>query len=228
MFFKKVIRVILKATLLLVVAVALYLLAAVLGTWVTTGKLSTQTTAKDSVNIYVVSNGLHTDFVVPLHHASKDWRPHFQSSRFLPYHQHRFVSFGWGDQAFFLNSTKQGFPGLGTTLKTVLWPTKSLMHVYFYRNINPKADRVYPLSVSTAQYQALTKFILDSFVTKSDQQFRYVAPGYGRNDFFFAAHRTYHLFFTCNNWTNQGLKSMDIRSGIWTPFEQGIVPHISK
>ncbi|OJJ14882.1 hypothetical protein BKI52_40725 [marine bacterium AO1-C] len=225
-FIKKVIRFIFRAVLGLVIAIALYLLAAVLGTWVTTGKLSTQTTVKDSVNIYIVSNGMHTDFVLPLHHLVKDWRQHFNRSRFGAYYQHRFISFGWGDQAFFLNSTKEGFPKLGTTLKAVLWPTKSLMHVSFYRSINTQADNVYKLNISAKQYQALVKFIFDSFVTKQAQKFRYVAKGYGDYDFFFEAHRSYHLFFTCNNWTNRGLGAMNIRSGIWTPLEQGIIYHI--
>ena len=205
---------------------ALYLLAALLGTWVTTGKLSTQTTAQDSVNIYIVSNGVHTDFVLPMRHTAKDWRQHFAQSRFGAYYQHQLISFGWGDQAFFLNSTKEGYPALSTTLKAILWPTKSLMHVSFYHSINTEADNVYKLNISLEQYRIIVKFILSSFVTKQGQQFHYVAQGYGTYDFFFEAHRSYHLFFTCNNWTNRGLKAMNIRTGIWTPFEQGLVYHL--
>jgi len=225
-FIKKAIRMIWSATLVLLLAIALYLLAALLGTWITTGKLSTQTTSQDSVNIYVVSNGMHTDFVLPIRHTTKDWRSHLAQSRFEGYYQHQWISFGWGDQAFFLNSTKEGFPALSTTLKAVLWPTKSLMHVSFYRSINTQADNVYRLSVSLEQYQALVKFILSSFIIKQDQTFHYVAQGYGTYDFFFEAHRSYHLFFTCNNWTNRGLKLMNIRTGIWTPLEQGLIHHL--
>ena len=173
-----------------------------------------------------MSNGLHTDIVVPVQHEVIDWRQYLTPPRFRTFKQHPYISFGWGDKDFFLKSTKAGFPGLGTTLKAVLLPSTSLMHVSFYSNIYTNAENVYPLTISRAQYQALSKFLLASFVTDKNQQFVFIAQGYGSNDFFVEARGHYHLFNTCNNWTNQGLKTMGIRTGIWTPFEQGVLYYL--
>ena len=200
---KKIIKYVFRGLLILIIAIGLYFLAAVFGTWITTGKQPTHTTKKDSLNIYVVSSGMHTDFVLPMHHPVKDWRTHLDKKRFQGYYQHRFISFGWGDKAFFLKSTKAGFPGALTTIQATLWPTKSLIHLYFYRSLNTQAEGVYKLSISTTQYKALVNFIVDSFVLTNDQKFDYVANGYRSYDFFFKARRSYHLFFTCNNWTNR-------------------------
>lgn len=223
---KKTIRLILKSIVYLLGGIALYVLTAILGTWITTGSKSTQTTIKFPITIYIISNGLHTDIVVPAKHVVIDWRKHLTQPRFKAFEQHSYISFGWGDAAFFLKSTQTGFPGTGTTLNAMFLPSSSLMHITFYSRMYTNADNVYALTVSEKQYQALAKFILASLVTNQYQQFRFVAQGYGVADFFFKAKGYYHLFNTCNNWTSRGLKAMDIRTGIWTPFEQGVLYYL--
>lgn len=225
---KKIIRFILKGTLYLLGGIILYLLLAVLGTLITTSDNEKQASFKQesSLDIYIVSNGLHTDIVVPMHHRVIDWPKHFRQPPFVGFDQYQWISFGWGDQDFFLKSTQTGFPDGWTTIKAVLLPSKSLMHVSFYQRLNPGSTNVYQLTISSAQYKPLAQFILSSFVLSQHKQFQQVANGYTNRDFFFEARHYYHLFNTCNNWTNRGLKSVGVRVGIWTPFEQGVLYHL--
>lgn len=225
---KKIIRFILKSTLYLLGGITLYLLLAVLGTFITTSTNQEQAPIKQSssLNIYIVSNGLHTDIVVPMYHIAIDWQKYFNQPPFVGFDQCRWISFGWGDRDFFLKSTQTDFPDGWTTIKAVLLPSKSLMHVRFYQHLDPRATNVYQLTISSVQYKRLTQFILHSFILSPYKQLQQVAKGYTNHDFFFEAKHYYHLFNTCNNWTNRGLKSMGVRAGIWTPFEQCVLYYL--
>jgi uncharacterized protein (TIGR02117 family) len=227
--FKKLLKYVLKGTLFFVGFVAIYLLGAIASTLITTGKQPPTAVAKDqTVRVYVVSNGIHTDWVLPTQHAVKDWRIHLTNPKLKKHLNASYIGFGWGDKDFFLKSVNANFPGMTATLKATFLPSQSLMHLSFYPNINPSLPNVYPLDISIAQYQALVKYILKSCQLTPQQQLHWVATGYQSYDFFFEAKGTYHLFNTCNNWTNRGLKVMGIRTGIWTPFEQGVLYHLKK
>ena len=43
------------------------------------------------------------------------------------------------------------------------------------------------------------------------------------HDNFYEANGSYHLFRTCNVWTNQVLINAGIKTAIWTPFDSGIL-----
>lgn len=225
---KKLLKYVLKGLLFLVIFVTTYLLVAVVGTFVTTGKQQKIVANDKTVRVYVVSNGIHTDWVLPAQHTVKNWRIHLKQSKLKKHLNASYIGFGWGDKDFFLQSVNVNFPGIIPTLKATFLPSKSLMHLSFYQNIDPKQPNVYPLDISTTQYQILVKYILKSCKLNAHQQLQWVASGYQAHDFFFEAKGAYHLLNTCNNWTNRGLKTMGIRTGIWTPFEQGVLYHLKK
>ncbi|MBK6524623.1 MAG: DUF2459 domain-containing protein [Crocinitomicaceae bacterium] len=58
----------------------------------------------DGVKIYVKSNGIHTDICVPVTNEYKDWREFLPVKHFPKVKEHHYVSIGWGDKGFFLDT----------------------------------------------------------------------------------------------------------------------------
>ena len=48
---------------------------------------------------------------------------------------------------------------------------------------------------------------------------------YGNNDAFYEAKGSYSLFFTCNTWAANALKTAKKEAPLWTATQQGIFYH---
>ena len=60
---------------------------------------------EDGVKIYIRSNGVHTDFVLPVETPEIDWRERFPFQNFRrPDRSATHISFGWGDRGFYLET----------------------------------------------------------------------------------------------------------------------------
>ncbi|WP_165370541.1 DUF2459 domain-containing protein [Hymenobacter persicinus] len=172
----------------------------------------------EGIPVFVVSNGFHTDIVVPLREpvTGVAWlprlRPAADSGRFAAY---QYVAFGWGSEQFFLASGGGRQPGPGTVARALL-PGPTLLHVDFYRAAPRPGPRVVALRLAPAQYRTLTNELVRSFQSDSTQA---GAPrsttGYSGEDFFFRATGRYHALRTCNDWTCRTLR----RSGVRTPLK---------
>lgn len=180
----------------------------------------------DGVPIYVVSNGMHTDVVLPLREprTGQDWlrrlgQPQWQAR----FGQYEYVAFGWGNERFYLESYEGKFPRAGTVLRALL-PGATLMHVEFYRHGLRPGPRVVPLRISVAQYQRLTHYVEQSFAP--DPAGRWTlrnAAGYSPEDFFFYGRGRYHALRTCNDWTNQALSYAGIRAALKAPLAASVL-----
>lgn len=179
------------------------------------------------VPIYVVSNGLHTDVVLPLREArtGQDWLQELHqpalSAQFAGY---QYVAFGWGNEGFYLGSMGGKFPGPKAVLGAI-FPSKTLMHVDFYRGAPKAGPRVVPLLISVEQYQRLTSYVRSSFSPPDSLgQYPLRQPaGYTPEDFFFRAQGRYHALRTCNDWTNRGLRNAGIRAALKAPFAASVL-----
>jgi len=206
-------------------ALAAFLLLLLTGTVVPVNCDFRQT--PDGVPVFVVSNGVHTDIVVPLRDTLTgfSWLQQLSqpawSRQFAPY---QFVGFGWGDEGFYLHSYGGHSPGVGTTLKAVLLPTPTLLHVDFYRAAPLAGRRVVPLRISAEQYHRLTTAILRSFARDSTGHLiPLAAPGYTSDDFFLRARGRYHALHTCNDWTNRSLQRAGVRAALKAPLAGSVL-----
>jgi uncharacterized protein (TIGR02117 family) len=185
---------------------------------------------EQGITIYVQSNGFHTDFVVPIKNEDikLDWLQKIGDSTLLAkYSNHKYIAMGWGDEGFYMDSYNNEFPTIPTIFSALFVPTSTLMHIDFYVNDLQTDDSVVKLIISPQQYQILIKYIEQSFKKDIDNHFiPKNAKGYGKNDYFFHANNYYHLFRTCNDWTNNGLKSMGIKTASKAPFASGVMYHI--
>src|SRR6476661_2962253 len=171
--------------------------------------------------VYVVSNGFHTDLVLPLRdEAGTNWLTFLGSPDWTQRFGHcTYVGLGWGDEGFYMGSYGGKTPGVGTTLRAVFWPTPTLMHVRFYARPPLPGSHVAALEVSQLQLQALTAYVQASFARNSGGHLLPLPqPGYTASDFFLRANGSYHAFRTCNDWTNQALKQAGVRALWKAPF----------
>jgi uncharacterized protein (TIGR02117 family) len=210
-------------------ALAALLLFFVTGTLVPVNKQFRQTPG--GVPIFVMSNGFHSDVVVPLHEprTQTDWLQKLGQPAWTNQFAHyQFMAFGWGSEGFFLDSYGGHFPRLSTTLRAAL-PGKSLMHVGFYPAPPTAGSRVIPLLISEAQYQKLVELITHSFQLDSVGHFSLRnSAGYTSHDFFFRANGHYHLLRTCNDWTNRTLGRAGIRAAWKAPLAASVLYQVQK
>ena len=185
-----------------------------------------QATAKQTYYIYLKSNGVHTDLVLPIRTAIKDWSAKIKFEH-LPSKDstHQFIAFGWGDKGFYLDTPEWADLKFSTAFKAAFHLGTSAMHTTFYKQMKEHKNCI-KVNLSATQYQQLVYYIEDSFQYDATEQPIFIpATTYGQNDSFYEAHRTYNLFYTCNTWANQGLKAAGLKAALWTPSDKGIFYH---
>ncbi len=181
------------------------------------------------ITIYIVSNGVHTDFVLPMENEFMNWRSFFNPEDFTNRMEiASYIAFGWGDQGFYLNTPEWSDLRPETAFVALFMPSQSAMHVTLWSK--PESDaRSVKIRLSVAQYIKIIDYIRNSF--KLDPESRPVRldhPGYGKYDLFYESKLTFHLFRTCNVWTNTGLIRSGIRTSLWTPYDRPILYQLSR
>lgn len=185
--------------------------------------------AEGKITIYVSSNGVHTDLILPVQSEIIDWQDLFEPAHFgngwayAPY-----IAFGWGDKGFYLNTPEWSDLKLNTALKALFIPSTSVMHVSLWPQPEEN-DLIRKIVLSDDDYKKIVREIISSFSRDEDRYFQKINhPGYGDFDLFFESPLKFHLFKTCNVWTNGVLKKAGIRTSFWTPFDKPILFHLSR
>lgn len=183
--------------------------------------------AEKGVEIFVKSNGVHTDIVLPVKNETIDWKTKIKEDDFKPSHIN-YIAFGWGDKGFYLNTPTWADLKFSTAFNALFWLSSSAMHVTCYQErpvLNEKTKRI---SITSDQYRQLIEHIDASFQKDKDGKYILI-PGHhykSVNDNFYEGIGTYSLFTTCNSWTNSGLKKTGIKNAFWAPFEKSVMWHL--
>jgi uncharacterized protein (TIGR02117 family) len=177
----------------------------------------------ESVTIYVRTNEIHSDLVLPVGKGStgRNWHQIFPPSDFRgDVSDDQFVAIGWGNRDFFLETpTWQDFR-LATALRSLFTPSESVLHVeYVSSQIN---ESYHSIRVSLREYQQVCQFIDETIAKEGDTAVTATTKTYGVSDRFYPSRGSYHLFNTCNQWTGRGLKRAGVRTGLWTPLQQQV------
>jgi uncharacterized protein (TIGR02117 family) len=180
----------------------------------------------DEVAIYINSNGVHTDIIVPIKNDVKDW------TQEIRYDQTKskdsimeYIAFGWGDKGFYLETPEWSDLKASTAFKAAFYLSTSAMHTRFYNEVK-EDDECVKVTISKKDYQYLVKYIEDSFALDADNKVQWIAnQSYGQYDAFYEANRKYSLFYTCNTWANNALKAAHQKAALWTPYDKGIFYH---
>ena len=201
----------------------LYLLAAIFLGLVPANVAFRQPT-EGGVLIYIRSNGVHTDIVVPRVNAEADWRPYADPSHLRDPRRGEadHVAFGYGARDFYLNTPTWGDLSPGVALRSMTGGDTTLVHVE-HVDRPQREDWQRPLRLSPEQYRRLAAFIRSSVRTGADGAPIHVPGGYTDADTFYEGNGGFSMFYNCNSWTGQALRAAGVRMGLWTPFEQSVM-----
>lgn len=180
----------------------------------------------EEISIYIKTNGVHTDIVVPIKTEIKDWSEKIKFSQIKSQDATmQFIGFGWGDKGFYLNTPEWSDLKFSTAFVAAFGIGSSAMHATFYKQINENKSCV-KIKISKEEYQKLIVYIEDNFKLHVNGNPIWIdATTYGVNDSFYEAKGAYTLFYTCNTWANNGLKAINQKAALWTATDRGIFQH---
>ena len=166
------------------------------------------------ITVYVASNGVHVDLIVPKVAARVDWRPiarpgDLGDPRFANYD---YLGIGIGEHAFYLETPTWAEVRPATLIFAAIGSDRTLLHFDHLPRPEP-ADDIRAVVLTPAQYRRLSAYILASLKPGGLHY-----PGYGPYDAFYEARGHYDALATCNAWAGDALRFAGVRVGRWTPF----------
>ena len=177
------------------------------------------------ISIYIKTNGVHTDIVMPMHSNLIDW------NTIVPFENtdskdttFQYASFGWGDKGFYLETPNWSDLKFSVAFKAMFHLGHSAMHVTFYKTMQT-GERCREIKISKEQYERLIIYVKKSFQYDSTNRTINIIThndGYGTDDAFYEGQGVYDLFHTCNTWANNALKSCGQKACLWTALDKGI------
>lgn len=176
------------------------------------------------VLIYILTNGVHTDLVLPIKNPVIEWDKKIKFSNIKSKDTiFNFIAFGWGDRGFYLETPEWKDLKISTALKATTGLSRTAMHTTFYKNMKIGTD-CKEIKISLSQYERLVKYIDNGFYKDEKNEYVNIKTDavYGKNDSFYEGNGSYSIFKTCNTWANDGLKYCGQKSCLWTIFDTPI------
>lgn len=167
--------------------------------------------------IYLRSNGIHVDIVMPTEAHGLDWRPLIRATDFADAPADpRWFGFGAGERRVYLDT-----PTWSDLTPRTIWAALTggdqILHVD--RTVGAGAD-LYALRLRPEEYRRLWAAIRAEFDGPPQ---RIDHPGYGADDAFYEGRGKATALHTCNNWIADKLRLAGVRTSLWSPFAQGLV-----
>ncbi len=169
--------------------------------------------------IYITSNGVHLDIVLPVENMEEQFIQKLGITA-----ETRFVSFGWGDKNFYVKTPEWSDLTFPVAFKALFLKSESAMHVTRHQRSYAHWKKV---ELCPQQLGELNRYIENSFEkTETGQLQKMDFPGYSNYDSFYNANGYFTLFRTCNVWTNNALKEIEVKTSVWSPFDFGVLYHL--
>jgi len=186
--------------------------------------ISGEAAENKNITIYIITNGDHTDIVVPVKNPQIDWSEKIKFSNTISQDTtYSFLAIGWGDKGFYLDTPTWSQLKFSVAFKAVFGFNTTAMHTTFYHSMY-EGEQCRKILVNTDQYQRLIDFVMDKFKTDASGNYINIKTNatYGDSDAFYEAKGRYSLFYTCNSWANDALKAAGQKACLWTAFDKGI------
>lgn len=179
--------------------------------------------ADGTVTIYVMTNGFHTDIVVPTEADAKDWRPLLQASPITRHSRDApLIAFGWGSQAAYTELGTLADLSAGLMLKAVAFD-RSVVHVQPLAAIRP-GESVRRFALTKAGYRNLVGHIEDSLQPgEAGEPIVLGGVTHGTGDAFLRGRDRFWLLRSCNVWVGEALRKAGLPVGLWTPIAQSLM-----
>ncbi|WP_166921902.1 TIGR02117 family protein [Flavobacterium poyangense] len=218
---KKAFKILLKSILVLLGFLALYVLSAYILSKIT---IDQEAGTKPEVEIFILTNGVHTDVVMPVKNDQIDWSQQIQFKNTKAADStYNYIAMGWGDKGFYLETPEWSDLKASTALKAATGLGKTAIHATYFRQMR-LSDHCKSIMISKEQYNRLITYITNSFQKDASGNFIPVKTDalYGRTDAFYEANGSYSLTHTCNTWANNALKASGQKCCFWTPMDTPI------
>lgn len=218
----------LKPLLIIIGIVAVYILCCYLIPLISVS--AEKTNDPKTVDIYLLTNGVHTDIVVPVKNDIYDWSTQIPMENTLSKNtDYKYLSVGWGDKGFYMDTPTWADLKFSTAVKAAFWLSNSAMHCTYYDTMKEGADCV-KIPITTKQYENLIQYINAKFGHDADGKVKFIKTDavYGQNDAFYDANGSYSFLYTCNSWANNALKAAGQKAALWSPTDFGIFQHYKK
>ncbi len=166
--------------------------------------------------IYLNTNGVHLDIVIPIENVDSLVLSGIKYNR-----NEKYLSFGWGDENFYINTPTWGDLTFSNAIKAMFWKSSTLMHVTRYKR---KHSGWIEIKVNEIELKKLNSYLLNTFeINENGMKIILENKGYSSIDDFYKSKGSYSCFKTCNSWVNIGFKESGLKSCFWTPFDFGLM-----
>lgn len=218
---KRIFKFIGKMTLTIIGLILLYFLAVIVLPLIT---ISQEDITTEDVEIHILTNGVHTDIVVPVTTSQMDWSEKINYSNAEDADStFGYLAMGWGDKGFYLQTPTWGELKFSVAFNAAFGLSSSAIHATYYQTME-ESERCKKMVLSAEQYDRLIVYITDSFKSEDNDSFIHIDTDvtYGKTDAFYEAHGKYNFFKTCNTWANNALAACGQKCCFWTARDKGI------
>ena len=169
--------------------------------------------------VYLISNGIHTDLILPVAAQGLDWRPLIpRADMARPDPAAQWLAFGMGERKVYLETPRWRDVRPGT-----LWAAAAggerVMHVEW---VADPAWHARAIRLRPEEYRRLWSAIRAGFKLDAKGRIQRIDhPGYGAGDAFYQGVGRANAINTCNVWTTDRLRLAGVKTSLWSPFPQG-------
>jgi uncharacterized protein (TIGR02117 family) len=168
--------------------------------------------------ILVLTNPIHTDIAIPIDEAVRERFAFLGDAGMAAAHPDaRWLIFGWGGRAFYLETPTWSELKAGPVLKA-LTVDRSVLHVDVAGEIAEPHPAVTSFEVGERAFERLTAFIAASFARAGGRPEAVPGASYFGTDRFFEAEGAFNALLGCNTWTARALREAGLRTGWWNPL----------
>jgi uncharacterized protein (TIGR02117 family) len=171
---------------------------------------------------YVIDHGMHTAVVVD----AKPLAAKLGLSNTL-FGQFKFIEIGRGDAGFY-QAEEEAF---SVTLKALFLSTPAVLHLSAYNKLPSKKfplSKTVDIKLSKYAMEKLLDAIVSDFSLEQGQAIE-LAPGRDKDSRFFQSKGSYHLFYTCNNWTADVIEQADYPiKHRWSFFSSSVMKQLDQ
>jgi uncharacterized protein (TIGR02117 family) len=159
---------------------------------------------------------VHLEIIIPVNELSTELKEDIEIAP-----DDKYISFGWGDENFYLNTPTWGDLTLKNAFIALFLKSSALIHLTRWKQVNSSWTKVI---IGESELRKLNHYLSMSF--KKDENGNKIIlnnSGYSNNDDFYKANGSFSCFKTCNTWVNKAFKESDLKSCLWTPFDFGLL-----
>lgn len=208
------IKKIVKYTAYLLGLIIVYLLVAILLSYITVNRNSDN--LNDDKTIYLATNGVHLSIILPKEDVALNVLEGLQYKS-----NQNYVMFGWGNKDFYLNTPTWNDFKFKYAFGALFLDTPTAIHIttYYYK----QPDWVI-VKCNEEELKKLNEYIFKTFKTNSDGKKQFIPQQlYSKNNSFYNANGSYSVAKTCNTWANRAFKESGLKASYFTIFDFGLL-----